>query len=65
MRNIKMSKIELSNKQLKTLALRQHYIIIGIAFIIVFSVVTFNTLRKFDWNQSQYQKTYYEVQRIN
>ena len=36
-----MPKTELSNKQLKTLALRQHYTIIGIAFIIVFSVVTY------------------------
>ena len=31
-----MPKTELSNKQLKTLALRQHYTIIGIAFIIFF-----------------------------
>ena len=36
-----MPKKELSNKQLKTLASRQHYTIIGIVFIIVFSAVTF------------------------
>ena len=36
-----MPKKELSNKQLKTLASRQHYTIIGIVFIIVFSALTF------------------------
>jgi hypothetical protein len=36
-----MPKTELSNKQLKTLASRQHYTIIGIAFIIVFSALEF------------------------
>jgi hypothetical protein len=36
-----MTKPELSNKQLKTLASRQHYTIIGIAFIIVFSALEF------------------------
>ncbi|HIO52410.1 MAG TPA: hypothetical protein EYN32_02080 [Phycisphaerales bacterium] len=41
MRNIKMPKKELSNKQLRTLASRQHYTIIGIVFIIVFSALAF------------------------
>ena len=36
-----MPKKELSNNQLKTLASRQHYTIIGIVFIIVFSALAF------------------------
>jgi hypothetical protein len=36
-----MPKKELSNKQLKTLASRQHYTIIGIVFIIVFSALAY------------------------
>jgi uncharacterized membrane protein len=41
MQSIKIPKTELSNKQLKTLASRQHYTIIGIVFIIVFSALEF------------------------
>ena len=36
-----MPKKELSNKQLKTLASRQHYILIAIALIILFTVLSY------------------------